>query len=104
MKNLPEKGVVLIIVLIFTILLVIMAGVLLFLMTSQARLASQQIQRNKAYYVAEAGLQHGLERLRKGEVPPAIGWNITEEGLTAVFNASAPDQQGVRSVNSTVNY
>jgi len=62
-----KRGVALVTVLVFVLLLTIIAEVLLGLMTNQARIAEHQRRRIKGYYSAWAGLVDNFERLRRGQ-------------------------------------
>ncbi len=70
--NAPEKGVILLIVLGTVLIVVILAGVILGLVTSQSRLTLHQVSRTKVYYAAKGIMNYSLDMLRKGEA--AGGW------------------------------
>ncbi len=61
-----KKGFALMVVLAFTIIIVIIAGTVLAILTSQGRLSEHQFRRTLAYYSANAGIQYALEMLRLG--------------------------------------
>lgn len=69
-----KKGVILFIVLATVLIVVILAGVILSLISSQSRLTNHQVSRIKAYYAAKGIMNYVLEKLRVGDggwVPPA---------------------------------
>ncbi|MFH1656061.1 MAG: PilX N-terminal domain-containing pilus assembly protein [Candidatus Omnitrophota bacterium] len=59
-----EKGLILVTVIIFVLIISILAVAILFIMTSEARLTERQIRRIKAGYAVQAGVQHFLNLLR----------------------------------------
>ncbi|MBM3248935.1 MAG: hypothetical protein FJZ10_05925 [Candidatus Omnitrophica bacterium] len=59
-----NKGVVLVTVIIFVIIMSILAVSVLFVMTNEARTVEYNIKRIKAAYAAQAGFQNYLEALR----------------------------------------
>lgn len=70
--NTSQKGVILLIVLGTVVIVIIFAGVILGLMTSQSRLTLHQVSRTKAHYAAKGIMNYSLDMLRKGEA--AGGW------------------------------
>lgn len=64
MYNYGKRGIVLFIVLGMLLIVVALAGVILNIVNSQARLTHHQASRIQAYYVAQAGMIYAAERLR----------------------------------------
>jgi len=62
MRN--KKGIALMIIMAFSLMLVILAGTILAILTSSGRLNEHQLRRTLAYYAANAGVQYTLECLR----------------------------------------
>jgi Tfp pilus assembly protein PilX len=60
-----RKGAVLVVVLGTMIILTILALVAVNLMTQESRIAEHKIRRIQAFYAAQAGVVHALERLRR---------------------------------------
>lgn len=58
------RGVALVVVLIFMLLITIIAGAVLSIMTKQARLAEHQIRRIKGFYAAESAINKAYQSLR----------------------------------------
>lgn len=58
------KGVALVTVLVFMLLVTIIAGAALTIMTKQARLAEHQIRRIKGFYAAESAINKAYQSLR----------------------------------------
>ncbi len=67
MKN--NRGVVLAIVIIFTLVVSIVAAGALILMTSQARLTEGHIKRLKAYFASQASINRNLMLAIQGDAP-----------------------------------
>ena len=80
--NNKNKGVILITVLIFVMIVSLLAVSVLFIMSNDARLTEANIKRIQASYASYAGIQHYLELLKTnaspGEVPLSVdGFNVT---------------------------
>lgn len=58
------RGIALLTVLIFMLLVTIIAGAVLSIMTKQARIAEHQIRRIKAFYAAESAMNKAYQALR----------------------------------------
>ena len=70
MKKLPAKnnsGVVLLIVLSTLLVVVALANIILMIIGSHSRLTQHQVDRIKAYYSAQAGMNLAFEKLRTGD-------------------------------------
>ena len=130
MKNLNKKGVALMVIMAFTLVMVILAGTILAIMTSSGRLNEHQLRRTLAIYSANAGVQYVLEALRQGITVslgaglPAcsccangasacdISMPMTQNGqnytvtvhVGTIFDSSAGELEGTRPVTSTVVY
>ncbi len=109
-----RKGVILTITLIFIVILAIISGVVIVLMTNQARLAEYQIKRIKVYYTAEAAMTYVLQGFRTGSFPVATGsrWNATTTPSIPIINGfettvtlgAATGPNNTRPLNVTVDY
>lgn len=109
-----QKGIILMIVLIFIIVLSITAAVVIGLMTNQARIAEYQIKRIRAFYTAEAAHTYVLEQVRTGAKSPPAGaetWTdvLPSGGLNGyqakvVWGASGSGPKNTRAFNVTVDY
>ncbi|MDP8260061.1 MAG: hypothetical protein P9L96_03560 [Candidatus Gygaella obscura] len=123
-----KQGFALMVVLAFTIIIVIMAGTVLAILTSQGRLSEHQFRRTLAYYSANAGIQYGLEMLRLGttqlgaincsccdnpnvecDLTPSL--NITQNNQDFTINVhigtettAGDDFDGTRPVSASVQY
>ncbi|MBM3252214.1 MAG: hypothetical protein FJZ11_05520 [Candidatus Omnitrophica bacterium] len=64
-----EKGLVLVTVIIFVLILSILAVSILFIMTGESRLTERQIKRIQAGYAVQAGIQHYLNLLKTNSTP-----------------------------------
>lgn len=80
------------VVLTFTLILVIIAGTILAVMTSQGRLSEHQFRRTLAYYASNSGIQFVTEMLRLGTN------SLAGRMCTCCTNINAPCD-----VNMTVN-
>ena len=108
-----QKGIILMIVLIFIIVLSITAAVVIGLMTNHARIAEYQIKRIKAFYTAEAARTYVFEQLRNGTSPPlgAETWSdvLPLGGLNGyqanvVWGDPGSGPMNTRAFNVTVDY
>jgi Tfp pilus assembly protein PilX len=73
MRIFNKKGVALMVVMAFTLVMVILAGTILAILTSSGRLNEHQLRRTLAFYSANAGVQYVLELLRQGTTVSLIG-------------------------------
>ena len=109
-----QKGIILMIVLIFIIVLSITAAVVIGLMTNQARIAEYQIKRMRAFYTAEAAHTYVLEQLRTGARNFSSGagetWTdvlpltVNDYQANVVWGASNSGPKNTRAFNVTVDY
>jgi len=116
-----KKGIILVLVLGVILVVVIVSMVIISVMLSQTRLTKHQVDRTKAKYAAQAGINYALEMLRIG--PAAGGWdynhnytlcNNTSAGCSLnnsdlpykvnITIGSATGCNGLACVNATVNY
>lgn len=72
LKN--KKGIAMLIVVSVIFMLLILSGTAMILSSGRFRSSLQQIQRTRAFFAAEAGLQHGLWMCRTGNLG---GCNLT---------------------------
>jgi len=129
MKRLNKKGVALMVIMAFTLVMVILAGTILAILTSSGRLNEHQLRRTLAYYSANAGVQYALELLRQGTTGPLIGgatctccnnsasfceftmpMNQNGQNYTVTIRVGTPngsstgELEGTRPVTSSVDY
>ena len=99
-----KKGVALVTALMVTMIIIIMAGGLVFLTTHQQRLVNSQTANDRLFYAAEAGLTKAVKRLRilnlkqftapsSSDVAiisdlPVFDFNGTQVDITASWNSS----------------
>ena len=93
MTMLSKKAIAIVNMLIFVFIFTILSGIILFLVSSQARDLESSIRRTKAYYVAEAGTVAALENLRKGAtgnltVPVDWAYSLTTGAPIQTKNAN----------------
>lgn len=67
------KGLAMVTVLVFMLLITIIAGAVLSLMTKQARLSEHQIRRVRAFYAAESAINKAFQSLRYVNTAPGAG-------------------------------
>jgi len=65
-----NKGVILFIVLATVMIVIVLAGVILSIISSQSRLTHHQVSRIKAYYAGKGIMNYALEKLRTGDWVP----------------------------------
>lgn len=100
-----EKGVILTIVLIFSIILSIIAGSVVILMTNQARLTESQIKRIRAFYTAQAAITATLQSLREGTPPVTpITLNDLDANVTWQLPGAGTGPFTTRRITATVQY
>lgn len=100
-----QKGIILMIVLIFIIVLSITAAVAIGLMTNQARIAEYQIKRIRAFYTAEAALTRALQELRTtGSISPSLDLNNFTADVTIESVGAGTGPKNTRRLNVTVDY
>ena len=94
-----------------TLIIPTLALVALSLMTQESRLAEHKIKRMRAFFAAQAGMVHGIEELRKGNVPSSITIGAGETGypsagytvdISYVNDNSGPNQTDPLTIS--VNY
>lgn len=73
-----KKGVILFIVLATILIVVILSGVILSIISSQARLTHHQVSRIKALYAGKGMMNYAMEMLRKGTA--GGGWALPAAG------------------------
>jgi hypothetical protein len=72
--SLDNRGVVLLVVVATIMIAVVLAGVVLKVVSSQARLSHHDVSRVQAYYASIAGVNYAFEQLRKGAA--GGGWVV----------------------------
>lgn len=98
-----NKGAALLLAIILVLLMVVIGGVLMLLSTSQFRLSKHQIDRSRASYFAEAGMQYALYQLRTGGYTPPVtddpldvDGDTTDDVWISVSAAGAGDPAGAK--------
>ena len=81
----------------------------LFIMTGSNRLVFHQVDRIKAYYVAEAGLVHNFDRIAHGQAPQNVTLTLDGKTFTATMNTfsttvGSTGQYAVTALQSQVTY
>lgn len=111
-----RKAVVLIIILGITLVLAALAMLALYIMTNEARIAEHKIRRTRAFYAAQGGIIHAIERLRREGTTTtnqtAIAGNTTDvtvgtapAGNVDLTIANTPGgNPSDLTVNASVNY
>lgn len=105
-----KKSVVLVVVLGVILIVTALAYVAIAIMTQESRLAEHKIKRMRAFYAAQAGLNHNLELLRRN-IPmqnisvgagiagyPSSGYQVA---MTKVDNAGI---SGTHKISAKVDY
>jgi Tfp pilus assembly protein PilX len=69
-----NKGIALFTVIIFSIIMLIIVGAILVLARGHYHSTAKQIKRTKAFYLADAGIQNALFRLRTGAISPPASY------------------------------
>ncbi len=102
-----RRGIALLSVMIAMALAALIAAASMYLTQSQFELLQSLTLRQQAYYAAEAGLQHALWRLRRGEaVDNPITITLNESGFPRIFtvNLTTAVAGNFTAVTATVNY
>lgn len=119
MRNNKKRGMAMLVVISLIIMLLIIGGAVLTLSTGHFGTSYHQIRRARAYYAAEAAMQHAIWSLRTGGAAlPAPGGttNITfPEEINSIpvgrisisvadQNGAGEDPEGVYPITITVDY
>ena len=109
-----KKGIALLIVISFVLMFLILGGAGLMVSTGHFSSSFRQIKRARAYYAAEAGMQHALWDFRTNGVTPGVGThtlpadfevNKIEDGdVTITVGNFGADVSGVHRIDVKVNY
>ncbi len=109
-----EKGVVLLVVLAAIFMVTILVNIILGLTLSQSRLTHHQVNRIRAYYALQAGMNLAFDRLRTGDwdtttTPYTLGKasctvNDTDIPYVVSINITARNATGIRTINLTTDY
>ena len=105
MKTVKNNGIAIIIVMIFIITLVGLATIAFRAVGTQVNIANSQIDNEKAFYIAEAGAEKGMDYVaNRGTLPKAIKTNIGEGRcyITIATKATAGDNSGP-SINGLIH-
>jgi len=73
MPKLNNNGVALFLVLGTMLIVIVLAGIILSIISSQSRLTHHQVSRIQAYYAAQSGMVYAFDQLRRG----TPGWSAT---------------------------
>ncbi|MBL7198387.1 MAG: pilus assembly PilX N-terminal domain-containing protein [Candidatus Omnitrophica bacterium] len=110
-KDSRVSGVALLTVIVFLIIIASLAVTAIFIMSGSYRLSTHQVERIKAYYVAEAGIVHNLDRLRQGQGVQDLLITLDGKEYTAEItdppptaNVGATGQYEVQVLESKVKY
>jgi Tfp pilus assembly protein PilX len=115
-KALRKKGVALLLVLGTLMVVLVLAGIVLGLISSQSRLTHHQVSRIQAYYAAFAGMNLALENLRTG-VWGSATYRLCKSGCSApdindadipynmtIAISAANASTGIRTIDIFCNY
>ncbi|MFA4888581.1 MAG: hypothetical protein WC628_03275 [Candidatus Omnitrophota bacterium] len=116
--KLKPRGIVLLLVLAAVVLVVILAGAILSLILNQARITNHQVNRIRAYYAAQAGVNLAMEKLRVGDwTNPAVHMlcnaticscnspgNVCDEDMPFLVNINITRYGGQFNISATANY
>ena len=87
-KRKSKKGIALITAVIFSMIMIIIVGVILKLAQGHYHSSAYQIKHTKAFYLANAGAEWAMYGLRTGTItPPASGWYEPDSS----FKVSTPE-------------
>jgi len=108
-KDSKSSGVALLTVIIFLLIIASLSATSLFIMTGSTYMSSHQVERAKAYYVAEAGLVYNLNRLAIGSILRNVTINLDGKVFTAIVTTAratvgSSNQFTVNRLQSSVNY
>jgi Tfp pilus assembly protein PilX len=104
-----NKGIAMLLVISLILMLLILGGGVLMVSTGHFRGAYHQIDRERAYYAAEAAMQHTLWQLRTGAISAPYN-GIFPNNINGIngndidIEVLTQNPQGVYPVNITVNY
>jgi type II secretory pathway component PulK len=101
-----NKAVALVTVLIFVLISAIIAGALVALVSSEARLIESQIRRIKAIYAAEAGIQQAIQGIRSNPShnPDGDSYSIGGMNVSIGYDSSGAGPLGTNTLDAQVNY
>lgn len=101
-----KKGIVMLIVIGIIFALVVLAGAAMLISLSHFSTSSYQLERARAFYAAEAALQHALWECREGNYDLIVGDNdsITIDGLAITIGITPQGADGINPVFVVVDY
>jgi Tfp pilus assembly protein PilX len=100
-----KKAAVLVVVLGIMLILSILALVAVNVMTQESRIAEHKIRRIQAFYAAQAGIVHTLERLRQNNTFDPNLPNVAGSGYTAAITRTQnAGPRGTDVITATVDY
>ncbi len=114
--GLSHKGVATLLVLLVILLVILLANIVLMVVSSQFRLTHHQVNRVRAYYAAQAGINYALEMIRISAWAPnpnqTYNYSLCASGCTVndpdiphrVDMRIEPVSNGIREVSATTNY
>lgn len=95
------RGVALVAVLVVFITVSIVAAALLVFVSNQFRVTNSQINRTRAFYLAEAGVQLAFGNLKRGLIPASTTYTI--DGTSVVVQIVSYNSN-TYEIRSTVQY
>lgn len=99
--------------LIFVVLLMLLSGIVMSAVSSNARLTERQIRRLRSQYAVEGASTIALELYRRGLAVPATGtapWTFSDAGVplstitVSISSSAGTGPNGTRTVNASYDY
>jgi Tfp pilus assembly protein PilX len=105
-----ESAIALLTAVIFLLIIASLAAAAIYIMTASMRISSQQVEKTRAYYAAEASLVHNLNRLAQGQSADDISLVIdgktyqTDATFTPNVTLGGAGQFNVTQIDIDVDY
>ncbi len=101
-----KKGIAMLIVIGIVLALVTLAGAAMLVSLSHFSTSSYQLKRARAFYAAEAALQHVLWKCRRGNynLVPGDNDSITIDGFVIIIGIDPQAPGGINSISAVVDY
>ena len=101
-----KKGIAMLIVIGIMLALLTLAGAAMLVSLSHFSTSSYQLNRARAFYAAEAALQHALWECRRGNYNLVVGDNdsITIDGFAITIGITLQGADGINPVFVVVDY
>lgn len=102
-----KKGIAMLMVIALILVLFCLGGAALVISQAHFGTSYYQFRRARAFYAAEAALQHALWKCREGNYDLILGDTeptITVNGTTVTINISPQDAAGLNTIYAIVDY